>query len=92
MITKKEFENIATLSRLSTDDGEYNRFCDDLSRMVEFADRIKEATADDTAYPCDAKVEAVLREDKVYPCTDREDILSNAPCSQDGFFLLRKRA
>lgn len=92
MITKDEFENIATLSRLSADDSEYNRFCEDLSRMVEFADRIKEAVTDDAQSSFETIAETYLREDTVHACTDRADILSNAPCCQDGYFILRKRA
>lgn len=92
MITREEFENIALLSRLSTAECEYDRFAEDLSRMVQFADRIREVYFEETDFTAKETDVMSLREDVVEPSRERAEILSNAPCSQDGFFLLRKRA
>lgn len=91
MITKEEFENIATLARISKGEEEYLRFAEDLSRMVVFADKIKDVSTDDgDFFLVDRSAE--LREDRVEPSFERADILSNVSDSQDGYFLLRKRA
>lgn len=91
MITKEEFENIARLSGLMVAQKDYPRFSQNLMQMVEFADEIRQV-------PCDGFYEehkgsvTSLRLDTVQPSADREEILKNAPCSQDGYFFTRKRA
>ena len=92
MITKEEFENIATLARLSADEREYNRLAPDLSAMVAFSDKIKETVLEESEDYTRNTGETLLREDEVKASCDFAEILSNAPCSQDDFFLLRKRA
>lgn len=92
MITKEEFEKLATLSRLAVKDEDYPHFFEDLSQMVMFADKIRELSFEEDEHLHIDKLQTSLSEDVVLPGTRREDILKNAPCSQDGYFLLRKRA
>ena len=92
MITKEDFENIAMLSRLAVDEDAYPRFSEDLDCMVAFVDKIAEATEEIADFEEDFVRTTAFREDEVFPSASREEILRNAPCSQDGFFVLRKRA
>ena len=92
MITKEEFDSLATLSRLEVKDEDYPRFSEELSLMVAFADEIGKLCMEDEESFGRADTQTALREDEVAPSAGAEEILSNAPCSQDGYFLLRKRA
>ena len=90
MVNKEELENIARLSGLGFSD-DYPRFLQDLSQMVLFADKIRAVSSDDFVEKQEITATS-LRCDIAKPSADREEILKNAPCSQDGYFLLRKRA
>lgn len=84
-VSKDEVRHIANLSRLIFNDEELEKYTEDLSNIVDFANALKEVNVDGvkpTAHIVDVK--NVFREDISYPSYDREEILSNAPTKDGG--------
>lgn len=81
----KEVEHIAMLARLNLTDDEKERFSQQLSSVLNYADKLNELATDDVL-PLDhiLPIYNVFRDDKIQPGPLREDILSNAPVLQEG--------
>lgn len=86
-LTLEQVRHIAHLARLRLTSAEEKRYQDQLSDILDYAERLKDI---DTAHlPPTARVldrSAPLREDEVRPCPPREDILANAPEAEKGMF------
>lgn len=82
MITENDVKRLATLAKLEVDEKEMLIYLNEMQSklMIECSDY-------DFA---DRGVFCPLREDKVLPSMPREDALSNAIHSENGFFKLRK--
>lgn len=87
MISKKDVEHIALLSRLSLTEEEKERYQKELSSILDYVNKLKEINTDDiipTAHVIDLK--NVFREDEVIPSMDRDKVLANAKEKQNGCF------
>lgn len=87
MISKKEVEHIALLSRLSLTEEEKERYRKELSSILDYVNKLNEINTDDiipTAHVMDLK--NVFREDEVIPSMDRDRVLANAKEKQNGCF------
>lgn len=86
-LTLEQVRHIARLARLSLTSAEEERYQEQLSDILDYAERLQ---AVDTAHlPATARVfdrPAPLRDDEVRPCLSREDILANAPEAEQGMF------
>jgi aspartyl-tRNA(Asn)/glutamyl-tRNA(Gln) amidotransferase subunit C len=88
-ITLDEVRHIARLARLRLTAEEERRFADQLSAILDYAERLKRV--DTSGVPPTAGVqelEAPLRPDTPRPGLARERALANAPASSDGMFLV----
>ena len=86
-ITRAEVEHIADLARLELAEEEIERLQSDLSQILEYVEQLNEL--DTTAVLPTAHVvaqEDVLREDAPRPSLPIEDVLSNAPDAEHGYF------
>lgn len=86
-LTLGDVEHIAELARLELTDEEKQRFCSQLSAILDCAGRL--AKVDTSAVPPTASVQRlhnVLRADIVTPSLDQEETLANAPDQLDGCF------
>lgn len=86
-ITVEEVRHIAQLARLALSAEEEARFAEQLSDVLDYADRLK--AVDTSAIPPTATVlplTAPLRPDQARPCPPQQLLLSNAPDQQDGWF------
>jgi len=86
-ISRAEVEHIADLARLELGEGEIEQLQSDLSKILEYVALLDEL--DTTDVPPTAHVVGkgdLLREDEVSPSFPTEDVLSNAPHAQDGYF------
>lgn len=86
-LTLADVEHIAELAKLALTADEKERFCSQLSAILEHADRL--AAVDTSAVPPTATVQQlrnVLRGDVVTPSLPQEETLANAPDQQDGCF------
>ena len=77
---KIDVEHVAKLARLGLSEEEKKLFSDQLSAILEYAEVLKKL--DTKGVPPTAHaipMKNVLREDKVDPCKNVDDILANAP-------------
>jgi aspartyl-tRNA(Asn)/glutamyl-tRNA(Gln) amidotransferase subunit C len=86
-LTRQQVEHVAHLARLSLTDEEIERYREQLSAVLEYAERLNEV--DTAAIPPTATVlplRTVLRPDEPRPSFSPDDILANAP-NRDGQFF-----
>ncbi len=88
-LTKDQVQHIATLARLKLADAEFDDIVDKLSRIVDFVDQLQAAPTDDVlpmAHPLNMSQR--LRADEVTEPNVRDDIQTNAPRVEDGYYLV----
>lgn len=86
-LTLAEVEHIARLARLGLSAEEKEAFQEQLSAILQHFERLQELDTEDI--PPTASVLAthsVMRSDEPAPSMRREDILANAPCTEEGHF------
>ena len=82
-----QVEHVAQLAQLALTDREKELFREQLSAILEYAERLQELNTDDI--PLTATVlplENVLRDDEVQPSLPLADVLANAPDVEDNCF------
>jgi aspartyl-tRNA(Asn)/glutamyl-tRNA(Gln) amidotransferase subunit C len=86
-LTIEEVEHIARLARLKLTSQEIERYRQQLSAILDYADRLQ--AVDTTDIPPTSSVlpaRSVLREDKARPGLSLEELLKNAPDTENGQF------
>ena len=86
-LTLVEVEHIADLARLRLTDAETNLFREQLSTILEYAERLQ--AVDTSGVPPTAAVlplHNVMRDDVVTPSLPQADVLANAPAAVEGCF------
>ncbi len=86
-ISREEVEHVARLARLELTPDEIELFREQLSAVLERAERIQSLSLDDvppTAHPVELK--NVWREDVVHGSDVTEAVLTNAPEREEQFF------
>ncbi len=89
-LTLAEVEHIAELARLSLADEEKARYQEQLSAILDYAERLQ--TLDTSSIPPTATVlplRSVMRADEPRDSMSREDVLANAPQVEAGSFRVR---
>jgi aspartyl-tRNA(Asn)/glutamyl-tRNA(Gln) amidotransferase subunit C len=82
-----QVEHVANLAQLALSDAEKELFQEQLSSILEYAERLQELDTD--TIPPTATVlplENVMRDDEIQPSLPRADVLANAPTVEDGCF------
>mgnify|MGYP000131456702 CR=1 FL=1 len=82
-----QVEQVAGLAQLTLSDTEKEVFREQLSSILEYAQRLQEV--DTSAIPPTATVlplENVMRDDEVHPSLPLADALANAPAVEDACF------
>ncbi|WP_277656494.1 Asp-tRNA(Asn)/Glu-tRNA(Gln) amidotransferase subunit GatC [Seleniivibrio woodruffii] len=90
-VSKQDVLHIATLARLKFDDGQAERFTNDLNNILGYIEKLNELNTDNiepTSHALD--VFTVTREDKAAPSLSNEDAVRNAPKSENGMFRVPK--
>ncbi|MBA3532130.1 MAG: Asp-tRNA(Asn)/Glu-tRNA(Gln) amidotransferase subunit GatC [Ardenticatenales bacterium] len=88
-LTLKQVEEIAGLARLDLSKQEKERFRDQLSAILDYAEMLQHL--DTGNVPPTAQVTGlvgVLREDVIAASLDQKEALANAPATQDGFVVV----
>jgi aspartyl-tRNA(Asn)/glutamyl-tRNA(Gln) amidotransferase subunit C len=86
-LTNEEVRHIAWLARLKVTDPEVERFREELSVILDHFRALEELyTTDVPAAPHASLLHNVLRPDDPTPSLTGEEVLSNAPEAEDGFF------
>jgi len=91
-ITKKEIQYVAQLARLTLSEEETERLAKEMDSIIRYSmDKLKELDTDGVK-PMEhvLPIHNVFREDTVEKSSSREDVLKNAPASEDGCFRVPK--
>ncbi|MCA9823474.1 MAG: Asp-tRNA(Asn)/Glu-tRNA(Gln) amidotransferase subunit GatC [Dehalococcoidia bacterium] len=89
-LSPEDVKHIALLARVRLDDSEVERLSEQLSSILDhFAALAAVDTegVEPTAHPL--PLANVMREDSVSPSLPREDVLRNAPATEDGYIRVR---
>ena len=91
MITEKDVNHIALLSRLSLSDEEREKFTRDLNSILEYIEKLQELDTEKvlpTSHPL--PMSNVFREDRATESLSPEQALQNAPEAQNNCFRVPK--
>jgi aspartyl-tRNA(Asn)/glutamyl-tRNA(Gln) amidotransferase subunit C len=89
-LTREQVAHIAELARLALTEDEITLYQEQLSAVLEFAERLQ--TLDTGSIPPTATVlpaRNVMRADEPCPSMAREEILANAPETEEGCFRVQ---
>lgn len=92
MVTVKDIEKLAELSRVKIEDSEKVELTKEIDSILSLVDQIKKATVDMDYTPITGAVHNVFREDKPESTSpeDREAILKEAPDRVGDFIAVKK--
>lgn len=83
--------HVAQLARLNLTPEETKLFQEQLRRVLEYAEKLREPDASEVETPaCPAAIHDVLREDERRPWFTAEEALSNAPRQANDLFVVSK--
>ncbi len=86
-ISRTEVEHISDLARLELSAREIEQLQKELSQILEYVEQLNELDTSDVLPTSHVVAKGdVLSDDKPRPSFPREDILANAPRTQEGFF------
>ncbi|HEX5661724.1 MAG TPA: Asp-tRNA(Asn)/Glu-tRNA(Gln) amidotransferase subunit GatC [Polyangiales bacterium] len=89
-IARDEVLRIARLARLAPDEAQMQALQHDLSRVLEYVNKLSEVdTSAVEATPSTVRA-VTLRVDELVPSLEREAALSQAPAARDGGFSVPK--
>ncbi|MDP4120603.1 MAG: Asp-tRNA(Asn)/Glu-tRNA(Gln) amidotransferase subunit GatC [Bacillota bacterium] len=92
MITREDILNIALLAKLDVAEDELDNLTKEMSAVVAFADAVNEADIKTESFDNVNNLANVFRSDEVQPSLPNEEIIKNALDSDDGYFVVKKRA
>jgi aspartyl-tRNA(Asn)/glutamyl-tRNA(Gln) amidotransferase subunit C len=90
-IDEKTVRHMANLARLAVSDEEVARYASQLSRILDYAEQLKEVNTEHvtpTAHPL--PLLNVLRQDQPHKSWPEKDALANAPDPHNSFFRVPK--
>jgi aspartyl-tRNA(Asn)/glutamyl-tRNA(Gln) amidotransferase subunit C len=88
-ISKDDVTKVAELARLEVTEEETGIFTEQLGNILEYIEKLNELDTDNvepTSHVLD--ISTPLREDKVVKWLSIEEVLQNAPESEDNFFVV----
>lgn len=90
MLTPEEVKKVALLARIELSDAEVEKFQKELSTILDYVEELKQVNTDGLEEVAQVTSLAnVQRMDEVIPRADREDILSQAPETKNGFYKVK---
>ncbi len=91
MITKQQVEHVAKLARLSLTENEVALYTEQLSKIIDYIDQLNKVNTEGVE-PMTQPIPTVnvMREDIVRKQFERQEVLSNAPHEEYGFFRVPK--
>lgn len=90
-VTKEDVKKVARLSRIAVPDERLEQLAGELTGIMAWIEQLNEVDVEGVA-PMTSVVDASLplREDKVTDGGIQDQVLANAPRSEDGFFVVPK--
>lgn len=90
-ISKEEIVHIAKLASLNLSEVEIERYANDMTEILGYANMINSVNTDEIKETIAANENYnVFRKDEVIPSIDRDILLQNAPSKDDGMFQIPK--
>ena len=90
-ISVEEIVHIAKLASLNLSDAEIERYANDMTEILGFANMINSVDTDEIKETIAANENYnVFRKDEVIQSIDREALLQNAPSKDEGMFRIPK--
>lgn len=90
-LTIKEVEHVAMLARLSLSEEEKQIFAEQLGAILDYVEKLNELDTEGVEPLAHIlPVFNVFREDEVKPGSTRDEILSNGPLTEDGYYKVPK--
>ena len=90
-LDEKMVDKIAKLSKLKFNDEEKSTIINDMNKMLEFVDQLKELNTDHVEPLIHMSDEInVLREDEIVETISQQDALKNAPSKDSTYFKIPK--
>ena len=86
-IDRQAVDHVARLARLALDESERDRMMEELTQILEHAERIQELDLDAVEPTSHSlPIRNIMRPDEIRPCLSQEEALANAPEVEDGRF------
>lgn len=82
MITKEDVEHIAQLADIGISPGEVEEFTHQFNAILEYFDILDQVPGEEVGKIAEHNI---FRDDEVTPSLPLEDILGNAPATEEGF-------
>lgn len=90
-ITLKDVDYVSKLSRISVTGDEKKLFQAQLEHILEYIDKMQAVNTDQTAPTAHPQeLTHVLRDDKPDPFPHRDDLLKNAPETEETYYKVKK--
>jgi aspartyl-tRNA(Asn)/glutamyl-tRNA(Gln) amidotransferase subunit C len=90
-ITKDEIRHVANLARLNMDEGNLDRFADQIGKILDYVDTLDQVDTQGIEPTSHAiSLTNAFREDVLTGHIDRDAALTNAPEKEDGYFIVPK--
>lgn len=83
-----DIAHVARLARLALTDDELDGYKSQLGAILDHAAKVQSLEGDpevEASHPL--RFENVYRDDEVRPSLDRDEVLAQAPASEDGYFV-----
>lgn len=91
MITIKDVEHVAKLARLELSEEEKVKFSKQLGDILKYVEQMNQVDTEGVEPMSHAiPMVNVMREDAVVSENTKEELMANAPLSEDGFFRVPK--
>lgn len=88
-VSAKDVKKIARLSRLHVDEDRLQPLADELNGILGWIEQLQEVDVEGVAPMTSAvAMAAPMRKDEITDGGKRDDVLKNAPKSEDGFFVV----
>lgn len=88
-ISKDDVVKVAELARLEVTESETETFTDQLGNILEYIEKLNELDTDNVEPTSHVlEISTPLRDDKVVKSLTIEEVLQNAPESEDDFFVV----
>jgi len=90
-VTKDDVRKVARLSRIAVDEAHLEELAGELNGILGWIDQLNEVDVSDV-HPLTSVVETALpmRDDVVTDGNIQDQVLANAPRTEDGFFVVPK--
>ena len=89
-ITKDQVKHVAKLANLPLTSEEEKKYSEQLSKILDYIDQLNSVDTSNVEPTFNVSGQSnVMNEDKIGTCLSQEDVLSNAPKKENGFFVTK---